>query len=79
MSENKKRTRRWVFTLNNPKGEINEFIESLTGSVATRYLVATLPVRLSINSFISPFGLFNVKTHLLVLFLFSLISFAPFP
>jgi hypothetical protein len=39
MSENKKRTRRWVFTLNNPTGEINEFIESLTKSVTTRYLV----------------------------------------
>lgn len=40
MSEkNARRTRRWVFTLNNPKGEINEFIESLTKSVATRYLV----------------------------------------
>lgn len=39
MNENKKRTRRWVFTLNNPEGEINEFIESLTSNVAVRYIV----------------------------------------
>jgi hypothetical protein len=39
MNENKKRTRRWVFTLNNPEGEINEFIESLTRNVAVRYIV----------------------------------------
>jgi hypothetical protein len=37
--KNEKRTRRWVFTLNNPKGDINEFMESLTSKVATRYLV----------------------------------------
>jgi len=34
-----RRTRRWVFTLNNPKGDINEFMESLTSKVATRYVV----------------------------------------
>lgn len=34
-----RRTRRWVFTLNNPEGEINEFIESLTSNIATRYIV----------------------------------------
>lgn len=37
--KNGRRTRRWVFTTNNPKGEMNEFIENLTKSVATRYLV----------------------------------------
>ena len=39
MSENNTRTRRWVFTLNNPTGEIKEFIETLTSRVALRYVV----------------------------------------
>lgn len=42
--KNTTRTRRWVFTLNNPEGEINEFIESLTTSVATRYAVVGVEV-----------------------------------
>ena len=40
MSEkNTRRTRRWVFTLNNPEGEIKDFIENLTSNIATRYIV----------------------------------------
>lgn len=39
VNENKLRTRRWVFTLNNPTGEINELIESLTSKVSVRYVV----------------------------------------
>ena len=35
----KRRTRRWVFTLNNPEGDINVFMESLTSKVAVRYVV----------------------------------------
>ena len=34
-----KRTRRWVFTLNNPKGNLDDFIKQLTERVAVRYVV----------------------------------------
>ena len=36
---NKIRTRRWVFTLNNPTEDLGEFIDYLTNRVAVRYIV----------------------------------------
>ena len=36
---NKIRTRRWVFTLNNPSQDLAQLVEELTSRVATRYIV----------------------------------------